>query len=250
MAIDSIHGPWPQTPALFTTPCIAQVCAAPSNRGRPRRVAVILRTIPASTYFVEIDAASCRVELFDSACRGFFRARLFEALARHSAQLHAYALLADRVVLLVSVLTRWPLERLVFQVQQAYLSYFNQRFRRRLRSTRFYSALCCVQGVGLTRECYRLIERWPLAAGESLRLGDTEWSSYPANAFGHARSGLVRHACFESLVPDEQGSLALYRDFVSRPLDPLYARALDEALHQRRLIDEGTLPAFLPATND
>ena len=249
MAIDLIHGPWPQTPGLSTSPRIARVSAAPNKTDRPRRVAVILRTIPASTYFVEIDAASCRVELFDSACRAYFRARLFEALTRHSARLHAYALLADRAVMLVSSLSRCSLERLAFQVQQAYLSYFNQRFRRRLRGTRGFSALCCVQGSELTRECYRLIERWPLVAGESLRLGDTEWSSYPANAFGHARSGLVRHACFDSLVPDEQGSLALYRDFVSRPLDPIYARYLVEALHKNSLVDERAIPAFLPATN-
>lgn len=224
--------------------------AAPSVVSKPRRVAVILRTVPASTYFVEIDAVSCRVELFDPACRLFFRARLLEALARHSAHLHAYALLADRAVLLVSAPSRCPLERLIDQVQQAYLRYFNQRFRRRLRSTRSYSALCCVRSVGLTRECYRLIERWPLATGESVRLGDTRWSSYPANAFGQAGSGLVRHACFDSLVPDKQGSLALYRDFVSRPIDPLYVRHLNEALRTQPFVDERTIPAGLLATND
>jgi hypothetical protein len=50
-------------------------------------------------------------------------------------------------------------------------------------------------------------------------------------------------------VPYEQGSLALYRDFVTRSLDPIYARYLDEALHKHLLVDERAIPAFLPATN-
>ena len=56
MAIDLIHGPWPQTPGLSTSPRIARVLLHRTRQTAPRRVAVILRTIPASTYFVEIDA--------------------------------------------------------------------------------------------------------------------------------------------------------------------------------------------------
>ena len=250
MALDPIHEPLLTKCMLLKQPARAMPRrVASSASGRPRRLATTLRAVPASTYFVEIDAVSCRVELFDAACRLFFRARLLEALARHSATLHAYSLLADRAVLLLSAPSRWPVERLICQVQQTYLRYFNQRFRRRLRSTQSYSALCCVQEVTLTRECYRFIERSPLIAGESVCLGDTAWSSYPANAFGHAGSGLVRHACFDSLVPDKQGSLALYRDFVSRPFDPLYVRCLSDALHTQQRVDAQTMPAGLHATN-
>jgi len=251
VALDPIHEPLLKKCTLLRQPAnplprrVANSAAA-----RPRRLAAKRRTMPASTYFVEIDNASCRVELFDAACRLFFRARLQEALVRHSAALHAYSLLADRAVLLLSAPSKWPVERLVSQVQQTYLHYFNQRFRRRLRSAQSYSALCCVQGIELTRECYRFIERSPLIAGESLCLGDTEWSSYPANAFGQAGSGLVRHACFDSLVPDKQGSLALYRDFISRPLDPLYAHCLSEALHTQQRVDALAMPAGLRATNE
>ncbi len=251
MAIDPIHEPLFKKYTLLKQPeNDLQRRVASSSGRRPRRLTAKLRTVPASTYFVEIDTASCRVELFDAACRLFFRARLQETLARHSAKLHAYSLLADRAVLLLSAPSRWPVERLIKQVQQTYLHYFNQRFRRRLRSTQSYSALCCVQGIELTRECYRFIERSPLIAGESICLGDTEWSSYPANAFGQAGSGLVRHACFDSIVPDKRGSLALYRDFISRPLDPLYARCLSEALHTQQRVDAHAMPTGLRATNE
>ena len=251
MAIDPIHEPLFKKYTLLKQPeNDLQRRVASSAGRRPRRLTAKLRTVPASTYFVEIDTASCRVELFDAAFRLFFLARLQETLARHSAKLHAYSLLADRAVLLLSAPSRWPVERLIKQVQQTYLHYFNQRFRRRLRSTQSYSALCCVQGIELTRECYRFIERSPLIAGESICLGDTEWSSYPANAFGQAGSGLVRHACFDSIVPDKRGSLALYRDFISRPLDPLYARCLSEALHTQQRVDAHAMPAGLRATNE
>jgi hypothetical protein len=56
----------------------------------------------ALTYFVEVDSASCGIQLFDDACRAYFRNRLFESIKRHSSQLHAYALLADHAWLLVS----------------------------------------------------------------------------------------------------------------------------------------------------
>ena len=251
VAIDPIHEPLFKKYTLLKQPeNDLQRRVASSAGRRPRRLTAKLRTVPASTYFVEIDTASCRVELFDAAFRLFFLARLQETLARHSAKLHAYSLLADRAVLLLSAPSRWPVERLIKQVQQTYLHYFNQRFRRRLRSTQSYSALCCVQGIELTRECYRFIERSPLIAGESICLGDTEWSSYPANAFGQAGSGLVRHACFDSIVPDKRGSLALYRDFISRPLDPLYARCLSEALHTQQRVDAHAMPAGLRATNE
>ena len=198
----------------------------------------------ALTYFVEVDSASCGIQLYDDACRAYFRNRLFESIKRHSSQLHAYALLADHAWLLVSISSHRPLASLIGQVQEAYLLYFNQRFRR----LRFYSALCRVEGERVVRECYRYIERRPLKVGESELLGDIEWSSYPSNAFGHAGSGLVRHACLESLVSDELDSLAPYRSFLAQPLDPFCERYLDVALHERSNIEERNLnPAITEA---
>ena len=202
----------------------------------------------ALTYFVEVDSASCGIQLFDDACRAYFRNRLFESIKRHSSQLHAYALLADHAWLLVSISSHWPLASLIGQVLDAYLIYFNQRFRRSSRRLRFYSALCRVEGERVVRECYRYIEQRPLKVGESELLGDIEWSSYPSNAFGHAGSGLVRHGCLESLGSDELGSLARYRSFVAQPLDPLCERYLDVALHERSNIEERNLnPAITEA---
>ena len=155
-----------------------------------------------------------------TACRAYFRNRLFESIKRHSSQLHAYALLADHAWLLVSIFSHWPLVSLIGQVQEAYLIYFNQRFRLSSRRLRFYSVSCRVEGESVVRGCYRYVERRPLKAGERKLLGDIEWSNYPSNAFGHAGSKLVRHACLESLVSNELGSLATYRSFLAQPLDP------------------------------
>lgn len=207
----------------------------------------VVRSAAPTTYFVEVDAGCCKVELFDTACRRFYRARLFDALARHSVELHAYALLADRVQLLVSAPSTWPLNRLLNEVHDTYLRYYNQRYRRTLRSKHSSSALCQLNGEVVVREVYRFIERQPLEAGESLRLGDSEWSSYAANAFGRggvtaARSGwrLVRHSCLSDMVPNA-AALALYREFVERPLEPLYARLLSSSLRLSASLDSDGL---------
>ena len=98
----------------------------------------------ALTYFVGFDSASFGIQLYDDACRADFLNRLFESIKRHSSQLHAYALLADHAWLLVSPSSHWPLASLIGQVKEAYLLYFNQRFRRSSRRLRFYSASCRV----------------------------------------------------------------------------------------------------------
>lgn len=210
----------------------------------------VSRRRPLTTYFAEIDSAHCKLELFDASCRRFYRARLLDALPRHSVELHAYALLSDHAQLLVSAPSRWPIERLLAQVQQAYLSYYNQRFRRRHRCTRVRSALCELRGDTLVRACYRAIERRPLELGESQWLGDSEWSSYPANAFGRAGGRLARHDCLRGLAPDARGSLSRYREFLAENEEPLCARLLATALHEREALDESdsTLSPLLRAT--
>ena len=144
----------------------------------------------ALTYFVEVDSASCGIQLFDDACRAYFRNRLFESIKRHSSQLHAYALLADHAWLLVSISSHWPLASLIGQVQHAYLIYFNQRFRRSTsRRARFLrrSAVECRESELFASAIGILSKMAACGWRESALLGDTEWSSYPANAFGHAR---------------------------------------------------------------
>lgn len=208
---------------------------------RSGSVASVRRGMPQTTFFVEVNAACCKVELFDDSCRRFYRARVLDALQRHSIQLHAYALLSNHAQFLLSAPSRWPVERLLGQVQQAYLRYFNQRFRRRHRCVHARSALCELRGKELVRACYRAIERRPLELGESQWLGDSEWSSYPANAFGQPGGRLVRHECLRGFAPDERGSLARYREFIAEREDPLCAKMLDAALHEREALDENEL---------
>lgn len=206
------------------------------------------RTRPAATYFVEVDAACCKVSLFDAACRDYYRARLFEALTRHGAALHAYSLLERSSLLLISAQSHGSLERLLTEAQRAYLVYFNARFERQQRSPRSYVALCELHGKQLVRACYRYVERAPLQTPESCKLGDYPWSSYSANGFGQGppkaelhsdrlEQRLQRHKALAQTLPRER-PLAAYRDFLSRPMDPIAERALAAALRRQSRLGE------------
>lgn len=208
------------------------------------------RRVPDSTFFIALDTKHCHIELFDPACRAFYRARLFDALERHGAQLHAYMLHVSEVQLLISAPTRRSLERLLEQVQRAYLSYFNQRFKRQVRAARTHTSLCQLCGDGLIRETYRHIERRLLVVGESRKLGDSEWSSYPANAFGRGDASgrlpirrLTRHRCLDTLMP-QAAALAGYRDYLDKSPDPVFARFLETALRERVAIEEVVISPY------
>lgn len=209
------------------------------------------RCRPNTTFFVEVNAACCKVSLFDAVCRDYFRARLFEALVRHGAALHAYSLLTDSTLLLISAKSRWSLERLLSETQRAYLSYFNRRFDRQQHGRRSHSALCKLSGDRLVRTCHRYIERAPLQSRESSKLGDYPWSSYSANGFGQGarrvseqndriEQRLQRHQAFTDYLPPER-PLAAYRDFVSLPMDPVAERALANELRSRRWLEESAV---------
>ena len=211
----------------------------------------LIRRNPATTFFVEMDSACCKLTLFDAPCREYFRARLFEALARHDAVLHSYSLLSERALLLISARSRWPLERLLAQTQRAYLSYFNRRFDRQQRTLRSHSALCELRGKRLIRACYRYIERAPLESHESCQLGDFPWSSYAANGFGQGECGaspraeksvqrLQRHRAFIDFLPSDR-PLAAYRDFLSQPMDPVAEKALAARLREHTQLEESAV---------
>ena len=230
---------------------ISEPCGIARQSHRPREKHRVTRHNPAATFFVEMDSACCKVALFDAACRDYFRARLFEALARHDAALHSYSLLSERVLLLISAKSRWPLERLLAQTQRAYLAYFNRRFDRQQRSPRSHSALCEIKGVRLVRACHRYIERAPLSSNESNKLGDFSWSSYAANGFGQGScqaqtnagkvaQRLQRHCAFANFLPPDR-PLAAYRDFLAQPMDPVAERALAARLREQPQLEESAV---------
>jgi putative transposase len=126
----------------------------------------------------------------DDVDRAAFVSLLREAVAQRDVAIHAYALLADEVHLLLTPERADALGRVVQSIGRRYVAAYNRRHGRRgtLWDGRFRNGLIDAQTLLMAATLY--VEALPVAAGLAASATDWPWSS-AAHHCGHRRDPLV-----------------------------------------------------------
>ncbi len=186
-----------------------------------------------------------------------YLAILQKALERAACALHAYCLMTNHVHLLLTPTGDGACSRLMYEVGQRYVPYFNRRDERTgtLWEGRFRS--CLVESREYVLCCYRYIEANPVRAGMVDSPSAYRWSSHYGNtgrrddalltphveylALGSDRA--VRQAAYRALCDEREspGFISAVRDATSGGL-PLISEALKRELGARGARVERTKP--------
>jgi len=133
---------------------------------------------------------------------------------------HAYALMATRIHLLLTPPTATAAAKMMKHLSQRYVQHVNAARDRRgtLWEGRFRS--CMVAGPYYVLACQRYIELSPVRSGAVDHPAEYHWSSYRANASGEPSTLLTPHPAYGALGADTETRLAGYRELFHEPLDP------------------------------
>jgi putative transposase len=156
-----------------------------------------------------------------------YLSNLRQLSAKHGCAIHAYCLMTNHVHLLLTPSRTESCTRMMRDLGQRYVPYFNKRHRRTgtLWEGRFRS--CIVESARYALACYRYIELNPVRARMVDRPADYPWSSYAANSGAHADPSVAPHAEFAALGSGDAQHRA-YRGLFAEELDePLLAAIRD-----------------------
>jgi putative transposase len=172
---------------------------------------------------------------------------LRELSARAACDVHAYCLMTNHVHLLVTPANLDSCAKLMRNLGQRYVQYFNRRYQRRgtLWEGRYYS--CLVESAPYVIACHRYIERNPVRAGMVPSAGSYRWSSYDGNA-GQARNRLLTpHPEYLALAANDVARYAAYQDLFAAGDDPTFLTAIRDATNGGFALVSKDLKARLPA---
>lgn len=160
---------------------------------------------------------------------------LQDAAKRHDVAVHAYALMANHVHLLLTPTGESGITRTMQTLGRRYARYINQTYRRSgtLWEGRYQASLIDSDLYLLT--CYRYIELNPVRAQMVDHAEEYPWSSYRANALGQPDPLLTPHADYRRLGRTPAERQQAYRALFLDHLDPETLEALREATNANRV---------------
>jgi putative transposase len=158
-----------------------------------------------------------------------YLANLNELAGKVGCAVHAYCLMTNHIHMLLTPSQAHSCARLMRNLGQRYVQYFNRRYERSgtLWEGRFWS--CLVDSASYVVGCYRYIERNPVRAGMVPMPHSYRWSSYSGNAGLVANQLLAHHAEYLALSEDETARHAAYRLMLSEEDDPVFLTAIRDA---------------------
>ena len=158
-----------------------------------------------------------------------YLANLKELASKAGCALHAYCLMTNHIHMLLTPASADSCARLMRNLGQRYVQYFNRRYQRSgtLWEGRFWS--CLVDSASYVTGCYRYIERNPVRAGMVPAPVAYRWSSYPGNAGLSVNQLLTPHAEYLALSEKQDSRHAAYRELVAEEDDPLFLAAIRDA---------------------
>lgn len=168
-----------------------------------------------------------------------YLAQLTELSSRFGCLVHAYALMANHVHLLITPRGHDSAALLMKHLGQRYVQYINRTYERSgtLWEGRFRS--CMAQGARYVLTCYRYIELNPVRACVVWHPREYRWSSYRANAEGMSTRALAPHADYLALGPHEDARHQAYRCLFDAALDPQLVREIRSATNGNFALGSG-----------
>jgi putative transposase len=145
----------------------------------------------------------------------FYVEQLHIACQENGINLHAYALLPNRVNLLLTAADGQAPSRMMKQLTQRYVQFINRTYQRSgtLWEGRFRS--CIVGEEEYVLACHRYIELSPVRAGFVSQPGDYRWSSFRENTDAIS-SLLTPHAFIQNLESDEGERKLAYSQLINQ----------------------------------
>jgi putative transposase len=156
---------------------------------------------------------------------------LREAAERYDCQVHAYVLMTNHVLLLVTQQRTSGVSFLMQRTGQRYVRSINRQYRRTctLWEGRYKAGLIDTEGYLLT--CMRYIEHNPVRAQMVSHPADFAWSSYHANCEARQDPLITPHPLYLQLGHDQETRCRTYRDLFVTHLEP---ETLNESRHSTR----------------
>ena len=156
---------------------------------------------------------------------------LRDLLPKTECALHAFCLMTNHVHLLITPCDVSGPAKLMRDLGQRYVQYFNRRYGRRgtLWEGRFYS--CLVESAAYVLACYRYIELNPVRAAMAASASQYRWSSYAANA-GLAESRLLApHPEYLALAESDVERRAAYQCLMDQRDEPSFLAQIRDATY-------------------
>lgn len=198
-----------------------------------------LRNLPAPhTYFAVISQNSVGSGFYDDACKDFYLRRLLHCHRSFQIRLHAYLLLDDKILLMITTLTPNGFDSFVRFLNRAYNNYYGARFERRTEPWKNRALLSGLPMGNLILDVQKFIERFSLGLEDSYHPGEIPYSSYCANAFSVYPQHLQRHPAFLERLTSGVSMLSAYREFIAAPFRGEYERFLQSRLLEGRSLSK------------
>ncbi len=142
---------------------------------------------------------------------------LRQAAEQYQCQLHGYALLPNRVQLLVTPATPTGVSQMMQSLGRRYVQYFNRRYARSgtLWDGRYKS--CLIEPGEPLLSVHHYVDTLPAQTGVVSDPADYPWSSLRQHV-GQVPCWLAEHDSYRALGADEQARAAAYAERLSKPL--------------------------------
>ena len=192
----------------------------------PRKSRLVLPGVPLHIYQRGNNGIPCFVERRD---KELYLGLLAELAPRHHCAIHAYVLMTNHVHILLTPTSDDGASRLIKNVGERYVAYFNRSQHRTggLWDGRFNS--CLIDSETYLFTCYRYIELNPVRARMVSHPSEYEWSSYMTNAEGEASALITPHPQFAGLSADIVERQRRYRGLFSEALSDVVLEDLRRA---------------------
>ena len=183
----------------------------------------------------------------DDSDRSRYLRHLQDAALRHRCGIHAYVLMTNHVHLLVTPAAPGAVSRMMQMLGRNYAGYFNVRHARSgtLWGGRFKS--CIVDTDTYLLCCYRYIELNPVRAAVAECPGDFRWSSYAANARGHADALVTPHPQYLALGVSDFARRRAYAALVAEAISGEQLQEIRVYLQQERALGTDHFRAHIEA---
>lgn len=160
-----------------------------------------------------------------------YLSNLGDLAAQIQCAVHAYCLMTNHVHLLLTPSADDSCARLMRNLGQRYVQYFNRRYDRRgtLWEGRFHS--CLVESAEYVLACYRYIERNPVRANMVASADAYLWSSHNGNAGRVPNKLLTPHVEYLALSERDAARPSAYRGLFEQADDPAFLAAIREATY-------------------
>lgn len=210
---------------------------------------------PGTTYCCYLKSLPGSRCFLDDSCCDFYLRRLLARSAGFRVQLHAYCLLPDEALLLLTPLTPFAVGDWLGSVNYCFGEYFRQRYRRPARVWPKFCAISTLYSDAAVLDCQKFLELEGARVRQLAHPGEHHWCSYSRHAFGSSRSGgldniqhrLAPHRATAAYLAAGTRRLHEYREFIASGFSESYCRYLAVRLRHGKSIGSSPRPPSVAA---